>query len=100
MGGAKLLAGVNTPSGPPQPFAIEEMGTGKLDPHTSATQPFDRFLIILFGGIVLAEQCMRTGLDAEGPVRAAGLGGLGESPECCSSNLSSIASRCRFDQLG
>jgi hypothetical protein len=58
----------------PQPFAVEQVGSRELYAHAGALQPLDRLLVAALGGVAIAEQCARAGLDAERPIAAAGPG--------------------------
>src|SRR3954447_10486776 len=69
---AQLLASVQAPFLAAQPFSVEQMGAGEVDPDARAREPLDRLAVEALGGLVLAEQRARAGLDAPRPFGAAG----------------------------
>jgi hypothetical protein len=70
----QMLAGVQAPVLPTQPLSIQEVGPGQMHSDTGAGQPVDSLSVQGVGGTAVAEQCARAGLDAEGPLGAAGAG--------------------------
>ena len=74
--GAQLLAGVDALTGPPQPFAVEQVGAGELDADPGAAEPLDRLAVAARRRRRLADQRVRAGEHAERPVRAGGAGAL------------------------
>src|SRR5436305_1922310 len=76
--GAQLRAGVEPPSLPPQPLAIEEVGAGQLDAHTSPPESPDRLLIEALGPVAVAQEGARTRLHPERPVAVARVRGQRE----------------------
>ena len=71
---AQLVAGVEAAALAPQPLAVEQVGPGELHAHAGAPQPLDRLLVEALGGVAVAEQRARAGLDPERPIAAAGRG--------------------------
>src|SRR3954454_170127 len=67
MGGAQLAPRVESAALPPQPFAVEEMGTGESPANACAAKVVDRLAVELFGGLAVAQQCSRAGLDSDRP---------------------------------
>ncbi len=90
--GAQLLAGVQAPLLAAQPFAVEEMGASELGADPRAGEPLDRLAVEALGGLAVAEQRPRAGLDPQRPVGAAGARRLREPPEGVGSRAR--ASRC------
>src|SRR2546423_130992 len=70
--GAQLLAGIQAPFPAAQPFAVEEVGASELRADPGAGEPLDRLAVEVLGGLVVAEQGARAGLDAQRPVGARG----------------------------
>src|SRR4051812_23285753 len=66
--GAQVLAGVEAAPLAPQPLAVEEVGPRELHAHAGALQPLDRLLVEALGGVAVAEQRARAGLDRERPI--------------------------------
>ena len=82
-----------------QPFSVEELGTGELHANSGASEPLDRLPVQAIGGLVLAEQRARAGLNTERPVRAAGRRPLRKPAERNVPDLSLSAPSRRLDQL-
>ena len=70
----QLVAGVEAAPLAAQPLAVEQVGPRELHAHAGAPQPLDRLLVEAIGGVAVAEQRARAGLDAERPIGAAGPG--------------------------
>ena len=84
---AELLAGILAPALAAQPLPVEEMRARELGPESRAPDAVDGFAVQALGGLALAEQCARPGVDAEPPIGVAGLRVLGESREGASCEL-------------
>jgi hypothetical protein len=55
MGSAQLFTSVNTTAVPAQPFAIDQVGSRKLDAHACTAQPVNRFLVQGFCNVIVAQ---------------------------------------------
>src|SRR5207237_7208387 len=82
-----------------QPFAVEKMGTGELDADAGAAEPVDRLPIEALGGLAVAQQRSRAGLDPQRPVGAAGASRLREPLEGVSRARSLPAPGGGLDEL-
>jgi hypothetical protein len=87
MSDAQLLAGVQAPTLAAQPFTVERMGAGERHTNAGAAEPLDRLEVEVFGRLAVAQQCSRTRLDPQRPVRAGGAADLLEPPEGPGSSL-------------
>src|SRR3954452_6870740 len=96
----QLMAGVDAAPLAAQPLAIEQVGPRKLHAHAGARQPLERLLIEALGGLAVAEQRARAGLDPERPVAAAGPGEEREPLERTCSDSALPGAGGRFDELG
>ncbi|MGH3224270.1 MAG: ATP-binding protein, partial [Streptosporangiaceae bacterium] len=74
VGGAQLLPGLRAAALAAQPFAVEQVGAGKLRAKLGAAQPVDRLPVQAVGGLALAHQRAGARLEAQPPIVAAGLG--------------------------
>ena len=100
MARAQLLARVDPAALAAQPLAVEQVGAGELEAHAGAAKPLDRLAVEALGGLAVAEQRARAGLDAQRPVGAAGACRLREPLQGVVRALSSAAARGRLDELG
>src|SRR6266576_7259785 len=75
------------------------MGAGELDPDAGSAESVDRLAVEGLGGLAVAEQRSRAGLDAEHPVAAAGAGAVRESLDGAPRPLEHPASGRCLDQL-
>ena len=83
-----------------QPFAVEQVRAGELHADAGAAEPVDRLAVEALGGLALAEQRPRAGLDPERPVGAAGAASISESRRSASAARSGVpAAGGRLDQL-
>src|SRR5207302_1338578 len=82
-----------------KPLAVEEVGAGELDADAGVAEPVDRLPIQALGGLAVAQQRSRAGLDAERPVGAAGAGAVRESLEGAGCALGYPAPGRCLDQL-
>jgi hypothetical protein len=48
--GPKLVAGIDPPLLPAQPFAVDQAGAGQVGRHPGLAQQLDRLAVLLFGG--------------------------------------------------
>ena len=76
VGGPELIARVHAAALAPQPLAVEQMRAGQFHADTGPAEPLDRLAVQPLGGLVIAQQRPRAGLDAERPVGAGGRGHL------------------------
>ena len=65
---AELLAGVLTPTVAAQPLPVEEMRACVVGPESRAPQAVDGLAVRTLGGLTVAQQCPRPGMDAERPI--------------------------------
>jgi hypothetical protein len=100
VGEAQVLAAVVAPVHPTQPLAVKQVGTAELDDDPVALEALDRLAVERLGDVDVAQQCLRPGQDAEGPVCAAGPGSFLELPEGGRGFLDGAASEARLDQFG
>jgi hypothetical protein len=47
--GPQLVAGIDPPLLPAQPFAVDQVGAGQVGRHPGSAQQFDRLAVLLFG---------------------------------------------------
>src|SRR5438105_118980 len=73
---AELLARVEPTALPAQPFAVQEMATGELDPDAGPLEPLDRLAIEGLRRFPLGQQRPGAGLDPDRPVGSADPGCL------------------------
>src|SRR5262249_34496503 len=97
---AQVLTPVVAPVHPTQPLAVEEVRTGEMDDDPAALEALDCFAVERLGGVAVAQQRLRPGQDAEGPVRAAGPGSSPELPQSGRGLLDSAASQAGLDEFG
>ena len=57
-----------------QPFPVQQVGAGEVGAEPGEAQPGDRLAIKTLGVLTFVQQRVRTGLDPERPVGAAGPG--------------------------
>ena len=67
---AQLQASVDAAVLAPQPFAVEEVGTGEFWRDATAAEPVDRLAVELFGRRTLAQERARTVVEEYGNLRA------------------------------
>src|SRR2546423_13121768 len=84
---AQLLARIEPPALPAQPFAVQEVSAGEVHPDASPGEPLDRLAIEPLGGLAIAEERPRARLDAQRPVRSTGSGVGREPPQGVGSRL-------------
>ena len=68
VGGAQLFTGVDAAALSTQPFAVEQVGAGVLDADLGSAETRDRFAIVRFGGVALAQQRADSGFDSQCPL--------------------------------
>src|SRR5204862_4630446 len=100
IGGAKLLACVDAPVLATQPFAVQEFGAGEVDHATAALEPLDRLAVERLRTFPIGQQGARAGLDAKGPIGAAGLRALAQAIERSGGRGRLVAADACLDQLG
>src|SRR5215831_2804759 len=75
---AKLIAGVMPAPLAAQPFAVKQLGACKIQAQARAAEAVDCLAVEALGGLAVADECPRAGLDAQRPVGPAGAGGFRE----------------------
>ena len=96
---AELLAGILAPTLAAQPLPVEQMRARELGPESRVPEAVDGLAVRTLGGLALAQQCARPGVDAERPIGVAGLRLLGESREGASCELGVLGPGGGLDQL-
>src|SRR5262249_61311519 len=69
---AKLLAGVMPAPLAAQPLAVQQPGAGEIQAQPRAAEAVDGLAVEVLGRLAIADECPRTGLDAQRPVGPAG----------------------------
>lgn len=99
VSGSQLFARVDAPVFATQPFTVHQVGAREVDGDAAAFEAGDGLAVQRVRGPAVAEQRGRSGLYAEGPVRAAGVGSILKSSQGGRGHLAGIASGARLDQL-
>ena len=68
--GAELFSGVEAAALASQPFPVEQVRAGEVEPDTVTGEVHDRVAVQALGGLALAQQRAHTGFDSEQPLRA------------------------------
>src|SRR3954452_15237887 len=98
--GAQLLAGVDAAALTSQPFPIEEVSPGELEPDTGTGEMRDRLAVQTLGALALAEQRTHARFDYERPPGADHAGALGQPFQGRLEQCSVTHPRCRLGKLG
>src|SRR4051812_17356314 len=98
--GAQLLAGVDAAALTSQPFPVEEVSPGELEPDKGAGEMRDRLAVQTVGDIALAEQRTHARFDSERPLRADHAGALGQPFPSRLEQRPVTHPRSRFGKLG
>ena len=99
VGRAQLCARVDAAILAAQPLPVEEMRACEVGPEPRAPQAVDGLAVQALGGLALAQQRARPGVEAERPVGVAGLRVLAESRESALRELGVPGPRGGLDQL-
>jgi hypothetical protein len=68
--GAELFSGVEAAALASQPFPVEQVRAGEVEPDAVPAEVHDRVAVQALGRPALAEQRAHTGFDSEQPLRA------------------------------
>jgi hypothetical protein len=75
VGAAQLFPGLQDTPLAAQPLPVQQMGAAEFDLQRGAAEVVDGFAVAGVGGLTVADQRARAGLDAQCPVGPAGAGG-------------------------
>src|SRR6185437_2761361 len=95
----QLRARIHASTRAPQPLAVHQMGTCKLNGDATSLQMLDRLTVKSVGRLSVAQQRARPGQHAERPIRADSACPLFELAQCVGRNIECIASHSSLDQL-
>ncbi len=97
---AQLFAGVDSPTLPSEPFAVEEVSARNVRGRAAAAESIDCLPMQLLGNRVVTHERTRPRLHPKSPVRSAALCAFGEPPERTRRDHVLAATCSRFDELG
>src|SRR4051794_15287868 len=100
VGVAQLDARIDAAALTAQPLAVDQLGTGEVHAAAGAREPFDRLTVQALGHLIGSQERARPGLEAEGPVAAAGPSVLAEPVQRGGGLARGAGADARLDELG
>jgi hypothetical protein len=83
-----------------KPFPVQQMRPGELDADAGTAESLGRLAVERLGRVPLGEEGLRAGPDAQCPVRAGGVGRLGQPLQRDGGRATLTAAHGGLDQLG
>jgi hypothetical protein len=100
VGGAQLVAGVNSTVLAAQPLAVHQLGPSQVERDTATAEARNRLLVEGFGARAGGQQGARAGLDPESPVGTTRLCPFDQTLKRHGGELVAAAPHGGFDQFG